>query len=476
MTFNKAISRFLATGLLFLASPIAFTHGTHGAFDYQAPSNLYVKIQMQDYFKEMQRVNNLHLDVAGVDIKNNFAEVIVNEAQFHLLRDMGFNATVTMSKFIMAGPDARYKTSAEILQILEETHQKYPNLTQVVEVGKTLRGKPIFAMKISENVEIKDPRKPAVFFNAMHHAREVMGPEVALDILEYLLSHYGSDPEVTKWVANNQIWVLPMFNIDGNDLVWNGSPMWRKNAREDYGVDINRNYPYAWGSCNGSSGTKSAQDYRGESAGSEPETQVMMNLVKTIRPVFSISYHSFSELVLYPQGCNGKRSHMADVIEPLGKAMGDAIDYTAGTPWETLYSVDGGDIDWMNAEYSVIPFVVEVNSSAQGFQPNYSVRQETVERNRPAWQMLLRRLEGPGISGLVSHQGNTVSEFNINVQKQNGFLMSDYMTYKGQSSGAYHLVLNEGTYRMIFSSPNLENKEITVTVDANQRMIQDVEM
>lgn len=479
MLFKKSVSQFLAQCLLILASSTSLAHGAHGAldaFDFQAPSNLYARIQMQDYFKEMSRVNGLHFDIAGVDIQNNTADVIVNEAQFQVLRKMGFNVTVTMSEFLMAAPDARYKTSDEILQILQETHQKYPDLTQIIEVGKTLRGKSIYAIKISENIQVNDPRKPAVLFNAMHHAREVMGPEVALDILEYLLTNYGRDPEATQWVSRNQIWILPMFNVDGNDIVWSGQPMWRKNAREDYGVDINRNYPYAWGSCNGSSGSKSAQDYRGAAPGSEPETQVMMNFIKTIRPVFNISYHSYSELVIYPEGCNGKRSPMADVIEPLGQAMGKALKYTAGTAWETLYSVDGGDIDWMNAEYSVIPFVIEVNSSAQGFQPNYSVRQATVERNRPGWQMLLRRLDGSGISGLVRHQGNTGISFSVKVQKKNGFLMSDYMTYKGQNNGAYHLMLNEGTYRLIFSSPNLQDKEVTVTVDANQRINQDVEM
>lgn len=467
----------VAIAILFLFNTSSATaHSNHGAIDYLTPSNLYVRIQMNDYFKEMNKINNLHLDIAGVDIKNNAAEVFVNEAQFQLLREMGYNVTVTMSTFLMAGPDERYKTSDEISQILNDTQKKYSNIAEIVEVGKSLRGKSIQAIRLTQDINVKNPRKPVVLFNAMHHAREVMGPEVALDILEYLTQGYGVNQEVTQWLTNSEVWILPMLNVDGNDLVWNGNPMWRKNARENYGVDINRNYPYEWGKCNGSSGSKSAQDYRGESAGSEPETKAMMNFIKNIRPVFNISYHSYSELVLYPHGCNGQRSQIAEVIEPIGKAMGEAVDYTAGTPWETLYAVDGSDIDWMHAEYNVIPFVIEVNSSSQGFQPNYSVRQATVERNRPAWQILLRRLQGTRISGLVTHSQNTVTDFNVKVQKRNGFLMADYMNYKGQSNGAYHLILNEGSYRLIISSPGLENKEINLTIDPNQQIVQDIEL
>ena len=71
--------------------------------------------------------------------------------------------------------------------------------------------------------------------------------------------------------------------------------MWRKNTRDNNGsggfdsgdgVDINRNYPYKWGSCNGSSGSTWAQDYRGTAPASEPETQVMMDLVKAGSELF----------------------------------------------------------------------------------------------------------------------------------------------------------------------------------------------
>ena len=73
-----------------------------------------------------------------------------------------------------------------------------------------------------------------------------------------------------------------MLNVDGNNIVWTTDNMWRKNARGQgnnvYGVDLNRNYSYAWNSCNGSSGSTSSETYRGASAASEPETQALMKL------------------------------------------------------------------------------------------------------------------------------------------------------------------------------------------------------
>jgi len=447
----------------------AFSHQTiKNETQYLMPSTLIAKVQFKDYKSGMAKLNQLHLDVAGVDIKNKFAEVIISEAEVKKLEALGFDVTVTMSKSLMRGPDAQYKTSAEIETLLQDFHNRYPELTQLKEVGKSLLGRSIWALKISENASVHSSTKPVVLFNGMHHAREVMGPEVTLDIIETLLSNYGKDNKITHWVDSNEIWVLPMFNVDGNNLVWTQDSMWRKNARGNYGVDINRNYPYAWGTCNGSSSYKSAQDYRGPSAASEPETNVMMNLVKEIRPVFDISYHSYSELVIYPLGCNGKRVQNADVVETIGKQMGSLLKYTAGTAWETLYSVDGGDIDWMYAEYQVIPYVIEVNSSSDGFQPDFSKRQPTVELNRKGWQHLLERLDGSGIRGIVTSKEKAVSEFSVKVMKKVGNIFSDYMTYRGNADGSYHAVVNPGEYRVILSGPSIQTTEQAITVEKNR--------
>ena len=197
----------------------------------------------------------------------------------------------------------------------------------------------------------------------------------------------------------------------------------------------------------------------------------MMNLVKDIRPVFDISYHSYSELVIYPLGCDGKRVQNTDVVESIGKQMGSFLKYTAGTAWETLYSVDGGDIDWMYNEYQVIPYVIEVNSSRDGFQPDYSKRQPTVELNRKAWQLLLDRLDGAGIRGAVTSKGAAVSDFSIKIQKKVSGQFSDYMTYRGNADGSYHVVVNPGEYHVILSGPSVQTTAQDISVDTTRTQL-----
>src|SRR5262249_36253803 len=51
-------------------------------------------------------------------------------------------------------------------------------------------------------------------------------------------------------------------------------------------------------------------------------------------------------------------------------------------------------------ELGTTAITIEANSATQGFQPDYATwRDSTVARNRPGWQFLLDRLDGPSIWG-----------------------------------------------------------------------------
>lgn len=259
-----------------------------------------------------------------------------------------------------------------------------------------------------------------------------------------------------------------MFNVDGNNKMWNGNKWWRKNTRGGYGVDLNRNYPAGWKSCNGSSGSRYSQTYRGPSPASEPETQNMMDFVKRIRPVFNISYHSYSEIVIYPYGCSPKRTMNYEVVEGIGQEIGNLLNYKAGTSYELLYNTDGGDIDWMYDEYQVIPYVIEVNSRSEGFQPSYKKwRDKTVIRNREGWKLLLNKLNGPGVKGIYSLAGEAFDDLSVEVLKGRNIILN----YKVNTYGNYHLVLNPGEYTLIYKLNDEEVERRAVKVETKLKQV-----
>ncbi len=413
-----------------------------------------VRVQLGNYQGEMKKIQARSIDVAGVDLSAKHVDLIVNPEELKWLKEAGFRPLIVGADRVSSAPDSRYQNPEKIESALKQFAAQYPNLAQVKSIGKSLLGRDIWSIRLSQNVKKDDPSKPHVFFNSMHHAREVMTSEIGLDIVETLLDQYGKDPSITHWLDSYVIDVVPMFNVDGNNLVWSQDSMWRKNARGGYGVDINRNYPYAWNSCRGSSSSRYAQDYHGESAGSEPETQVMMNFVRSIHPVMSISYHSYSEIVIYPYGCEGQRTETGAVVEKIGRELASKLKkddgkgtYTAGTAPDLLYSVDGGDIDWLYAVGQVIPFVIEVNSTSQGFQPSYSRwRDLTVRNQREGWKYILGRMDGASIYGQIKNEmGGVISQAKIRIRENGGNFSQDLVV---NPNGFFNVILNPGSYKV----------------------------
>ncbi len=79
-------------------------------------------------------------------------------------------------------------------------------------------------------------------------------------------------------------------NIDDTCSIYNG------------GVDLNRNYDFKFGSDDlGSSSDPCEEDYRGEFAFSEPETDSIRKLVQTHPNIISnINLHTYGNAWIYP--------------------------------------------------------------------------------------------------------------------------------------------------------------------------------
>ena len=465
------IFKYLVVPTLFflLISSQVFAHESHNGL-LRKDWTILATVEAEDFSAALKDLSEHDIDIAGVDVKKKMVDVLVDDIQLRFLEKHGYKVSVSETKGVTRKPDSEYKNPAEIEAIVKRFNDTYPGITKRISIGKSLEGRDIWALKISDKPELDELDEPAVLFNSMHHAREIMTPEVSIDIMEYLLTNYKTDPKVTEWVDNTAIWIIPMFNVDGNNKMWNHDSWWRKNTRGGFGVDLNRNYPAGWGSCNGSSGSQSSQTYRGPNPASEPETQAMMNFIATVRPVFDISYHSYSELVIYPYGCGKKRTQTKEVVEKIGKKVASLIDYEPGTAWELLYNADGGDIDWMYEAYQVIPYVIELNSRKEGFHPKYKKwRDRTVKKNRVGWQYLLDRVHQSGLRGMVkTAQGLPAKNFNLKVYKNNNGKKVFFQNYVGHSTGMYHLVLNPGKYTLeVF-----QNKKVVTTenVSVNNKL------
>jgi hypothetical protein len=196
-----------------------------------------------------------------------------------------------------------YSEPGGIRDELTATAARFPALTKVETIGRTVQGQPILAVKVTRNAKsVPDGRRPAVLYASAQHAREWITPEMNRRLLHHVLDSYGTDAEITRLVNTTELWFLPVANPDGYDHTFTpGNRLWRKNLRDNDrdgqitsadGVDLNRNFAYKWGYDNeGSSPEPNSDTYRGTGPNSEPETKALDGLFKRVGFEFFVNYH-----------------------------------------------------------------------------------------------------------------------------------------------------------------------------------------
>ena len=105
------------------------------------------------------------------------------------------------------------------------------NILLVDTIGySSLENIPIVAVKISDNVQVKED-EPRVLFVGQVHAEEVLGIEVVLSLLIDLLDPRPEDYNHMNILKSYlEIWLIPSANPDGLGVVHEGLDLtFRKN-------------------------------------------------------------------------------------------------------------------------------------------------------------------------------------------------------------------------------------------------------
>lgn len=281
--------------------------------------------------------------------------------------------------------DQKFHTYDEMLAVLRKLEKDFSGVASVFSIGRSVEGKEIWAIKITGEASKEENliEKPAIVYMGTHHAREHVSTEMPIMLAEKLLGDYLSDAATKTLINNNEIYIIPMVNPDGAmyDIEGQRYKMWRKNrrvnSRGNYGVDLNRNYGYGWGT-GGSSTNPSSDVYMGPSAFSEPETKAIRDFfIAHSNVTIALSFHTFSELILYPWG--GKEEGVGGTDEVLFKKM--ASDIAAMNHYEPmqsseLYIASGDTCDWLYGQLHVYCLTFELSPASMwggGFYPGQGI-------------------------------------------------------------------------------------------------------
>ena len=348
----------------------------------------------------------------------------------------------------------------------------YPAICQTVDLTATYgtpptaEGRHMFAVKISDNVGALED-EPSFLIVTTHHSREVNTVTVGLEAIDRLTQNYATSPVVKSLVDNYEIWISPVWNPDGYNYVYNVDNNWRKNRRNNgdgtFGVDLNRNYTFGWGSPCSGSGSTFSETYRGPSAASEPEVQTMIAWGTDRRFTKVFDFHSFASEVRYGYGCFSHPLNAWMQTEAAAFSLAGGYGGNTGSSCCTA-----GDFHWHGANTGSHSFLWEIGTS---FQPTYASAQSEAaqiwpaivsmaERPIPLWGHVTDACSGAPVDATL-----TFPSVNFVNGEVNG---------SGGSFGRYQAFLPAGNYSAEFAAAGYTTQSIPVTITASGSLQVDV--
>ena len=405
----RFVQLFVITVLALILTTILEVRSGGIAFAAETP-NIQARVYL-DTKAQYLEFKKMHLDEVWQG--KDYIEIITDQQELDRLASLGFKTEIIISQvseyYRSRLPKTKdmggYKTLDEVYAYLDAIVAAYPGIVSAkVNIGSTIEGRPMWAVKISDNPNV-DEDEPEVLYTAAIHAREVVTPEILFYFMDYLTNNYGVIPEVTNLVDNRELWFVVIVNPDGyyyNQVTDpSGGGMWRKNRRNsgdgNFGVDLNRNYGYQWGYDDlGSSPNTWSETYRGTGSFSEPETQHMQDFITAHNFVITMYHHSYSNLILYPWGYDQIYTPDNAIFVALADSVAALNGYAPGPGWG-LYVTNGDSDDWGYGEQTTknknFSMTIESGSQTDGFWPTIHRKTEIVQEDLQP-NLFLARIAG----------------------------------------------------------------------------------
>ena len=132
--------------------------------------------------------------------------------------------------------DGQYHDYYETTDMLNDFKVKYPDLVNVFSIGKSVIGKDIWCIRITNENQTNE--KFSCLIDGCIHGVEWEAGESCLYLAEYLLINFNKNKTVSNILNKSEIYIIPLVNPDGRQ---------KDEVGNDNGVDLNRNFDVYFG-------------------------------------------------------------------------------------------------------------------------------------------------------------------------------------------------------------------------------------
>ena len=425
---------------------------------------IYFKFHIQD----AKEINTLTKIISIDQVKGNeafayanrkeFADFLGLNKSFQILKSPGTllsKLELLPNQGIQQSKDRTqwdfYPTYEQYVDYMAGFVTNHPNLCRLDTVGISIQGCLILALKISDNVNLEEA-EPQFLYTSSIHGDETTGYVLMLHLIDYLLSNYGIDPEITDIINTTEIFINPLANPDGTYHGGNNSVYGavRYNANS---IDLNRNFP----------DPKVGQHPDGNLW--QVETIAWMDYASINHFTMGVNFHGGTEVFNYPWDTWSRLAADDNWWQFVGREWADTVHIygpagyftfmdngvTNGYAW---YEINGGRQDYMNYWHNCREVTLEISD----------IKTLPVSQLIPYWNYNYRSFMNYlkeshyGFTGIIT---DTVTDLPVAAKVFIQGHDKDFSeVYSKLPSGFYTRPIYEGVYDVTFSAQGYFPKTI----------------
>jgi len=258
-------------------------------------------------------------------------------------------------------------TSQMVYDNIAALQASYPDIISTESIGSSVQGRDITLLKLGTG-----SRKVLVV--AGMHSREGIAVTFTMRCIDEYAQAMASGKSygrynVKKLLSEYTIYFVPLINPDGMDIFagleqpeYTDVPYTEEELDEfkntANGVNLNRNFPFEWGKDGVNISTPDHRSYAGASAGSEPETQAIIELCKAHEFEWLLDMHCKGHLIYYQDKVN----EVTKESNRLARRLYSRFEFTL-TDQSNVFEISGGLENWFRKEYGKPGICVELVAS-----------------------------------------------------------------------------------------------------------------
>ncbi|MFO7658450.1 MAG: M14 family zinc carboxypeptidase [Bacteroidales bacterium] len=345
-----------------------------------------------------------------------------------------------------------YPSYSQYIAMMKNFESLHPDICRIVDIGMSIGGKKIMAVKISDNVQDEET-EPRVFYSSTIHGDEPSGFVLMLRLIDHLLGNYHADGQISFLINNAEVYINPLANPDGLYFLGDTSVFGAKRNNLN-NIDLNRDFPDA------ENGSKEFM---------QPETQCMIDFMSEKKFVLSANFHGGAEVINYPWDRWSRRHTDNDWYIRISREYADTVHKSAKDGYMTdfdngitngyaWYQVAHGRQDFVNFYLRGREVTIELSTEKI---PEEAELQKLWDYNKNSLVNYLMNCF-TGIRGTVrgSYNGNPLRAAIVidNYDRDNSQVYSDTVT------GIFYRLLSRGNYPLTVSSVGYHPRQLEIKV------------